>query len=284
KGRLGAASTKPHTRMDLDIRGYDFQLPPLHPIIKGIAPITIVTGVTDFDIDIALTRKGLKGMLDFDISDLEILSAAKKGSKEEKEFTRLQHLVDLIEGPGGVVQLDVPFEGTPDDLKWSFDSIISKAIGKILRKTVFAPFGLFEDIVGLTKGKWNPDIPPTEFAQSSAKIEPDELRDINTLAKALKKRPNLAIALRGSATRQDFTMPASDEQRLEWGEIRVQEVVKHLRRAGLAKHRIQIKDAIISDSAQVDYELVSSKGMVDKMDPTALKIKKKRIEFLIEND
>jgi predicted outer membrane protein len=90
-----------------------------------------------------------------------------------------------------LIDLDLPIQGSLDDPQFSYSKIVWKAFVNVLGKIVTAPFRLLGKLFGGDSDK----LGSITFAPGSADISPEQQEKLNSLTKALEKRPALLLTI-----------------------------------------------------------------------------------------
>jgi hypothetical protein len=106
----------------------------------------------------------------------------------------LDFAIALLEDRDGVIDIDMPVEGDVDNPKFRWGGVVWKAFVNLLTKAVTAPFNLIGALLGV-EGETLKKVP---FEPGRAEIDAVSRERLDLLAKALTKRPRLAITVRGS--------------------------------------------------------------------------------------
>ncbi|HQL48824.1 MAG TPA: DUF748 domain-containing protein [Holophaga sp.] len=221
EGRYEGLSTEPDALSKVDLKGLAGGVAPLH--IQGrTMPLR-----TDLDTDVTLSLKGAdltdfspyagkylgygirKGKLDVEARvriERRVLDARVQtrmdqfflGSKvESPDATRLpvRLALAILRDRKGVIDLDLPVEGSLDDPNYRYGRIVWKAIVNVLTKIATSPFAL----LGKLGGAGERDLSQVAFGPGLASLDDEARRTVEALAKALADRPELALELEGSA-------------------------------------------------------------------------------------
>jgi hypothetical protein len=96
--------------------------------------------------------------------------------------------VALLKDRNGVIDLDIPVNGTLDDPQFRLGSLIWKVFVDILDKAVTAPFALLGSLFG-----GGPDLQFIDFKPGTAQLDPSADDHGRAIVKALAERPQLKI-------------------------------------------------------------------------------------------
>lgn len=108
----------------------------------------------------------------------------------------LQLAVSLLKDRNGVIDLDLPIQGSLDDPQFSIGGVILRIIVNLVTKAVTAPFSL---LAGAFGGSGGQDLGHVDFAPGSAELSEPARAKLDTLVKALQDRPALKLEATGRA-------------------------------------------------------------------------------------
>jgi hypothetical protein len=98
--------------------------------------------------------------------------------------------VSLLKNRDGVIELDIPVNGSLDDPQFKLAPLIWKVFVNILEKAVTAPFALLGSLFG-----GGPDLQFVDFEPGASDPDAAAVAKMQTLLKALAERPQLKIDL-----------------------------------------------------------------------------------------
>ncbi|WP_019143198.1 DUF748 domain-containing protein [Noviherbaspirillum massiliense] len=104
--------------------------------------------------------------------------------------------VALLQDRNGVIDVNVPIEGSLDDPQFSIGGIILKVIGNAVVKAVSQPFALLGSVFGGGSGG---EMSSVSFEPGRAAITPATEAKLRSLASALANRPALKLDITGWA-------------------------------------------------------------------------------------
>jgi hypothetical protein len=168
----------------------DIDLPPFTPYSGKYAGYTITRGALTIEVSYNLKNRKLAAQSRFLVDQFEF------GEKvESKAATKLplKLAVSLLKDRDGVIDLDLPIEGSLDDPKFRIGKVVWKLIGNLIGKAVTAPFAL----LGKLFGGGGQELSSVDFADG--RDAPDEAakKKLDALAKALESRPALKLEATG---------------------------------------------------------------------------------------
>jgi outer membrane protein OmpA-like peptidoglycan-associated protein len=199
----------------------DIDLPPFTPYSDKYAGYAIARGALTMELAYKLENRKLAAQNHFLVDQFEF------GDKvESKTATKLpvRLAVSLLRDKDGLIDLDLPIEGSLDDPKFRISKVIWKVLGNLIGKAVTAPFSLLGKLLG--GGGSGQELSSVDFADG--RDTPDEAakKKLDALAKALQNRPALKLEATGRA---------SDKDREGLQRLRLERKVKAQKLAALSK-------------------------------------------------
>ena len=179
------------TNLFVDLRASlkDFNLSPLTPYSGTYAGYKIEKGSLSFDLKYLIAGKKL------DMDNKVVIDQLTLGDRvESPKATKLPVglAVTLLRDREGKINLDIPVTGRIDDPEFSVWRIVLQVIVNLLTKVATAPFALLGSLFGGGEA-----LSYIEFDYGSADLSEENLKKIETLAKALKERPALRLDIEG---------------------------------------------------------------------------------------
>lgn len=186
--------------LDVVAKARDIELSPLSPYAAKYAGYGIEKGKLAFDVEYAIEGRRLKAQ------NRLVLDQLTFGERvESPTATKLPVLlaVSLLKDINGVIDVNLPIEGSLDDPKFSLGGLIVQVIVNLLTKAVTAPFSLLTAALG-----GGEQMSFLEFGAGSTALDPPAVEKLTTLSKALANRPALKVDIVGRVD------PASDAEGL----------------------------------------------------------------------
>jgi len=174
--------------LDFSVKGAE--LTSVNPYSGTYMGYYIDKGLLSLAVQYKLNGKALEGKNRVVIDQLTL---GKKSNSEQALSLPLGLAIALLEDRNGVIDLGLDVSGDIDSPDFSFGSIILNAIGNIITKAVTAPFSLLANLVGS-----DDELDNVEFGFGEHSLNADAQEKLNTLAKALKKRPGLRVNIEGT--------------------------------------------------------------------------------------
>jgi hypothetical protein len=102
--------------------------------------------------------------------------------------------VALLKNSKGEIDIDLPISGSLDDPEFSVVRIVFKVLGNLIVKAVASPFALLSSVFG-----GGDELSEVVFIHGRATPEPEGIKRLETLSKALADRPGLKLEVTGQA-------------------------------------------------------------------------------------
>ncbi|HEY6221993.1 MAG TPA: DUF748 domain-containing protein, partial [Candidatus Eisenbacteria bacterium] len=175
---------------DIQASFRDIDLPPFTPYSGKYAGYAIARGTLTMEVAYKLQNRKLAAENKFLVDQFEF------GQKvESKDATKLpvRLAVSLLKDRNGLIDLDLPIEGSLDDPKFRIGKIIWQVLGNLIAKAATAPFSLLGKLLG-GKGE---EMSSVDFADGRETLDDAAKRRLDALAKALNDRPALRLEATG---------------------------------------------------------------------------------------
>ncbi|QHJ00031.1 DUF748 domain-containing protein [Xylophilus rhododendri] len=104
----------------------------------------------------------------------------------------------LLADRNGVIDLNLPISGSINDPQFSLAPVIGKALVNLVVRAVTSPFSLISSVFSGGAGK--AESSTVAFAPGSAELDGTARQGLDTVADALKARPQLQLTIAGSAS------------------------------------------------------------------------------------
>jgi uncharacterized protein involved in outer membrane biogenesis len=178
-------------QLDLTGKASDVDLPPLTPYSVKYAGYGIEKGKLSLEVHYRIDDRKLAATNRLRLDQLTFGQHV-----DSPTATKLPVLlaVSLLKDRNGVIDLDLPIQGTLDDPKFSVWRVVVQIFVNLITKAVTAPFALLASI-----GGGGEQLAFVEFAPGHADLSPAAVAKLGTLAKALNDRPALKLDASGRA-------------------------------------------------------------------------------------
>lgn len=194
----------------LDITGKvrDLELPPLSPYAVKYAGYGIERGKLSVDVNYVVLPDGR-----LTASNKLVLNQLSFGDKVQGSTASLpvKLAVALLADRNGVIDLDLPINGSLNDPQFSLGPIIVKVILNVIVKAITAPFSLLAH--ALAGG--GEELSMVGFPAGGAQLSSDAKSGLDKVARALVERPALRLTVVGTssleAEREGFKRERLDE-------------------------------------------------------------------------
>ena len=172
---------------DIEIAFRNIALTPLSPYSATFAGRTIKAGDLDLSLQYKIDNQKLLGKNEVVLQNFRLGESVKSADAVNLP---LDLAIALLSDSKGRIDLAVPVSGDVGDPKFSYGSVIWKAIGNLITGVVTAPFRALGSLFG---GGQDEQVQALRFGSGSAELMPMERQRIAKLATALAARPKLGV-------------------------------------------------------------------------------------------
>jgi hypothetical protein len=168
----------------------DIDLPPFTPYAGRYAGYTIARGTLTMEVSYKLQDRRLEAQNRFLVDQFEL------GEKvESKDAVKLpvKLAVSLLKDENGLIDLDLPVEGSLDDPKFRISKVIWRVLRNLIAKAATSPFAL----LGKAFGGKGEELSTVDFADGRDTLDEAATKKLDALAKALLDRPALRLEATG---------------------------------------------------------------------------------------
>ena len=203
------------SRLQLDLTGKasDIDLPPLTPYSIKYAGYGITKGKLSMEVHYKVDDRKLAATNQL---RLDQLTFGERVDSPTATKLPVQLVVALLKDRNGVINLNLPIQGTLDDPQFSIWRVLVQIFVNLITRAATAPFAVLGSIVG-GQGE---QLAWVEFAPGRADLSAAAQAKLETLAKALTDRPALKLDASGRAV-PDVDREGLKRARLE-GAMRAQ--------------------------------------------------------------
>lgn len=174
--------------MDVQAKVRDMELAPLSPYSGRYVGYGIEKGKLSFDVAYKINQRKLTAE---NRLILDQLTFGDKVDNSSAASLPVHLAVALLRDRNGIIDLNLPVEGSLDDPQFSIGAIVGKVIVNAISKAVTAPFSLLGSLFGGGSG----ELSFMEFAPGRAVIPAEGEAKLKSLAKALSERPALKLEI-----------------------------------------------------------------------------------------
>jgi hypothetical protein len=186
---------KPTDDLDIKVDFTNVEMTRLTPYSATFAGRRITSGKLTLNLEYKIQNRQLIG------NNRIIMDQLTLGERVESPTAQnlpLDLAIAILEDSDGRIDLGLPVSGSLDDPKFSYGSIIWKAITNVLTKIVTAPFRALGALFG-DDDKFDGLV----FDAGQPQLSPPEREKLARFAEALTKRPNLSVAIHGTFSDAD---------------------------------------------------------------------------------
>jgi hypothetical protein len=182
-GDVNVLSAALYTDLALNFRNMELSI--FNPYSGKFAGYNITKGKLTTELHYKVVGRKLDAQHHISVDQLEF--GDKTASKDAVSLP-IKLAVALLKDRHGVINLDIPVNGTLDDPTFRLGPIIWKVFVNILEKAVTAPFALLGALFG-----GGPDLQFVDFRPGAADLDPAAADRTRAMVKALNERPQLKI-------------------------------------------------------------------------------------------
>jgi hypothetical protein len=182
-GDLNLLSAALYTDITMSFK--DLELPIVNPYSGHFVGYKIDKGKLSVDVTYKIEQRRLDAKQHFVIDQLEL---GDRVESPEAVHLPLKIAVALLKDRNGVIDLELPMNGSLDDPTFRVGPVIWKMFVNLIVKVATAPFALLGHLFG---GGEHPNI--IEFDAGSAELDPPARDQLAAVAKALTERPQLKL-------------------------------------------------------------------------------------------
>ncbi len=232
--------------LKMDVVFKNVHMPRLSPYSAKFAGREIENGKLSLDLQYRIENGQLDSKNNFVIDQLTL---GKKVDSEEAANLPLDLAVALLKDSNGRIDLDLPVTGDLNDPEFHYGSVVWKAFGNILMKAVTAPFKLLGALI--PGGGDGEKLEFINFAPGSAELSEEETADLDTIAEAMAKRPQLILkvpAAYSATTDRKAIQRARVEQKVQ---VRLAAVTA---RDGVSAERLALEQIYKEEFSKTELE------------------------------
>jgi Domain of Unknown Function (DUF748) len=170
---------------DLTMSFHNIELSTFNPYSGKFAGYNIAKGKLTTDLHYKVDGRKLDAQHHIVVDQLEF---GDKTESKQAVSLPIKLAVSLLKNRDGVIELDIPVNGSLDDPQFKLGPIIWKVFVNILEKAVTAPFALLGSLFG-----GGPDLQFIDFEPGTADLDANATAKAQTIVKALNERPQLKI-------------------------------------------------------------------------------------------
>jgi hypothetical protein len=170
---------------DLTMSFHNIELSTFNPYSGKFAGYNIAKGKLTTDLHYKINGRQLDATHHIVVDQLEF---GDKTESKQAVSLPIKLAVSLLKDRNGVIELDLPVNGSLDDPHFKVGPIIWKVFVDLLEKAVTAPFAMLGRLFG-----GGPDLQFIDFEPGVADLDANATAKAQTILKALNERPQLKI-------------------------------------------------------------------------------------------
>ena len=169
------------------------ELTTLTPYSGKFAGFRIRKGRLNLDLHYVITKGQLKAENKVVVEQLQL---GEKFDSADAVDLPIRLAIALLKDSDGRISIELPISGDLNNPQFSVMPIVWQTLRNLVVRAASAPFKF---IGGLISGGGSEDLGNVSFAPGSSELSKEAEGALNTLAKALKERPNLRLEIEGTA-------------------------------------------------------------------------------------
>lgn len=202
-GTLNPLATREFADLTMAFR--DIEVPLFNPYSTKWLSYAIAKGKLATDLRYRIVERSLRADHHVVIDQLEL---GEKKESPDAIRAPVKLGLALLRDENGVIDLELPVEGSLDDPDFSVWPIVWKMVRNLFVKAAVSPFKMLKEAI-----QGEDDFSFLDFAPGKAGVGLSKSRKIAGLARALRKRPSLRLAIPESLV-AELDAPALAQQRL----------------------------------------------------------------------
>ena len=184
RGQVSVFQPEKLTEIDMAFRNLEMKA--MSPYSAKFAGYEIASGKLSLDLQYKVREGKLLGDNKVVLNQLEL---GKKVESPDALDVPLDLALAILKDSNGVIDIGLPVRGDLANPEFDYGAVIAKAIGNLLGGIVTAPFRALASLFG----GGDTEIDTITFEPGGAQLAPPEQQKLETLARALKERPNLKL-------------------------------------------------------------------------------------------
>jgi hypothetical protein len=188
KGVILPFNIKKSAKLNVILKNLD--LTSLTPYSGKFVGYAIENGKLSLDLNYAVDRANLKGDNKINIDTLNL---GQKVESPDAVNLPLAFAIALLKDSDGQIDIDLPVTGDMNNPKFSYGSVIWRAVGNMITGIVTAPFKFLGSMIGVD----GDELKSIDFDKGSYLVISTEHEKLENLQKILAKRPNIKLEISG---------------------------------------------------------------------------------------
>ena len=176
---------------NIDLKFDGMPMPLVTPYMVEFAGYKIEKGKLTLGLKYQVENGKLQAANNILIDQLEL---GEKVDNPNAVSLPLELAITLLKDSDGKIRLDVPLTGSLEDPQFSISGIIVDALVNVLTKVITSPFTAIASLVGSEE-----DLSTVVFAPGKDTLATAETGKLDSVAKALKEKPDLNLEIKGAA-------------------------------------------------------------------------------------
>lgn len=207
-GQLNPLGQPAYSKLTIDFTGIDLPAA-AGPYLGKYAGYELDRGRLTLDIDFDLQNRKITSA---NVITLDQFTLGARTDSPDATKLPVSLAIALLKDSSGQIVLDVPVKGSLDDPQFKIGRVVLRVITNVLVKAATSPFSL----LGAAFGGGGDELAYQQVLPGAVEPAPEELKKLETVAKALLARPALLLDIQGSHD------PAGDRAALQQARLQSQ--------------------------------------------------------------
>lgn len=192
-GKVNLLSASPAVDVKIELK--DSDLLPFGSYIGKFTGYDLASGALSVDSKAKVVNRKLDSTTSIIVTNFALGAA---NNSPDALHVPIHLAISLLKDrEGKIVLADLPAQGNLDDPNFQLGGVIMHVVGNLITKAATSPFSLIGSIFG--GGRAGEDLSFQDFAPGSSDLLENNIKKLDVVAKALRERPALHLAIAGSA-------------------------------------------------------------------------------------
>ncbi|MEX2475080.1 DUF748 domain-containing protein [Marinobacter sp.] len=201
EGTLGTLGTDEVSRLTLKVE--DASLVKLSPYFGRYLGYAVEDGELTLEMNYELAGSRLNAA---NLIVMDQLGLGESVESEEAVDAPIKLGLALLRDSDGVIEIDLPVSGDMNDPDFNMSKLVMRGFVNLVSRAATSPFSVLGSVAELA-GLSDEELREINFVAGEVQLAEGEMPKLEALADALKKRPALALAIRGAASPEVDSVP-----------------------------------------------------------------------------
>ncbi|MEY4488979.1 MAG: hypothetical protein RIQ79_1487, partial [Verrucomicrobiota bacterium] len=189
-GKLNPLGSPAYTDIKISFKGIDLQ-PGAGPYVSKFAGYQLARGNLNVEVDFKLQDRAINSS---NVVTLDQFYLGAKSNSPDATKLPVGLALALLRDNNGKIVIDLPVKGSIDDPNFKISRVVFRVLGNVLVKAATSPFSL----LGAAFGGGGDELGYQDFTAGVTAVAEQDVKKLQTVAKALAARPALNLDIEGS--------------------------------------------------------------------------------------